>query len=134
MIVIIQGKQLVWKCRRGGKQHWYVFPPDLYRDIFCFVQNGINFSFSVTIGPETQLSCLQTRCGLDRQEESLGNKDGSPVPVHGFGTGSQLHGRQVGDGGEVRGLLAICTHTAEKPEGPTKNPRCQNYCVTCRVF
>lgn len=74
------------------------------------------------------------RYGLDRQEESLGNKDGSLVPVHGFGTGSQLQGKQVGDGGEVRGLLTICMHTAEKPEGPTKNPRHQNYCVTCRVF
>lgn len=78
--------------------------------------------------------CKPPRYGLDKQEESLGNKDGSPVPVHGFGPGSQPQEKQVEDGGGVRDLWTICTHTAEKPEGPTKNPRCQNYCVTCRVF
>lgn len=79
--------------------------------------------------------CKPYRCGLDRQEESLGNRDGSPVPVHGFGPGSQPHRKQVGDAGGARDLLTTCWYTQlKKPEGPTKNPRCQSYCVTCRVF
>lgn len=78
--------------------------------------------------------CKPCRYGCDRQEKSLGNEDDSPVPVHGFGPGSQPQEKQVGDGGGVRDLWTICTYTAEKPEGATKNPRCQNNCVNSRVL
>lgn len=68
--------------------------------------------------------CKPTRCGLDRQEESLGNRDGSPVPVHGFGPGSQPQGKQVGDVGGVRDLLTICWYTQlKKARGSNKESK-----------